>query len=569
MRDNGPVTNKEVLMQDGDILVSGTDSGGRLVFANKAFINISGFTEDELIGAPHNVVRHSDMPQEAFRNLWDTIKAGKPWQGLVKNRCKNGDHYWVNANVTPTIEDGQITGFISIRTKPSAEMKQTAEQVYKKIREKTADNVSLDQGEIVEQSARCKFKTFFGSLRGRNIVMMLITALLMVGISVSDYLFSQVSIENPIGLHLAVLLVSIAATTAMYAISMRKMLRPVQRLEEHFKKIAQNDFEHYIELPQEREFRQTTQELRAVAAKMKYLVLERRESEEKVRLARQTAMASLAETVEKVLQEAVAGTIQQTGKLSVASSEITASSDKVSECSAEVSVAADQARSNAEMVSGASEQLAASIQEIMRRMEETTAITDNASKDGTIAETTVNSLTLSVDKIGEVARLIGDIAEQTNLLALNATIEAARAGDAGKGFAVVAQEVKNLANQTAKSTDEITTQINEVQEVTSAVVNAVQSMIAHIRQIDEVAASVSNSVEQQNDATQEIARNVVETAQAANDVTAKINDVSSEAEGNLERVRSMTLVTKEVEDSVHRLRDQIVQVIREANDSIK
>ena len=114
MRDNGAETNKEVVMKDGDILVSGTDTGGRLLFANKAFVDISGFSEDELIGAPHNIVRHSDMPKAAFQNLWETIKGGKPWQGLVKNRCKNGDHYWVNANVTPTIENGQITGFISI-----------------------------------------------------------------------------------------------------------------------------------------------------------------------------------------------------------------------------------------------------------------------------------------------------------------------------------------------------------------------------------------------------------------------------------------------------------------------
>ena len=119
MRDNGPVTNREIEMQDEDILVSKTDTGGRIQFCNQAFVDISGFNDEELVGSPHNLVRHPDMPKEAFANLWQTIKSGFPWQGLVKNRAKNGDHYWVRANVTPTIEDGEVTGYISIRTKPT------------------------------------------------------------------------------------------------------------------------------------------------------------------------------------------------------------------------------------------------------------------------------------------------------------------------------------------------------------------------------------------------------------------------------------------------------------------
>ena len=95
MRDNGPVTNREVLMNDGDILVSGTDTGGRIKFVNKSFVDISGFTEEELVDAPHHLVRHSDMPEEAFANLWETLKVGKQWPGLGKHRSKNEDPYWV------------------------------------------------------------------------------------------------------------------------------------------------------------------------------------------------------------------------------------------------------------------------------------------------------------------------------------------------------------------------------------------------------------------------------------------------------------------------------------------
>ena len=130
MRNNGPVTNQEVELDDGDLLVSRTDADGTITFANKKFVEISGFSEEELVGAPHNLVRHPDMPVEAFADLWATIKAGQPWEGLVKNRTKSGDHYWVRANVTPLIEDGEISGFISIRSKPARSQVEVAEHAY-------------------------------------------------------------------------------------------------------------------------------------------------------------------------------------------------------------------------------------------------------------------------------------------------------------------------------------------------------------------------------------------------------------------------------------------------------
>src|SRR5689334_15201835 len=118
MRDNGPITNTELLLPDNALLVSETDTGGRITFANDTFCAICGFSREELLGAPHNIIRHPHMPKVAFRDLWTTIKAGQPWEGLVKNRAKNGDFYWVRANVTPVMEGGKIKGYISIRTKP-------------------------------------------------------------------------------------------------------------------------------------------------------------------------------------------------------------------------------------------------------------------------------------------------------------------------------------------------------------------------------------------------------------------------------------------------------------------
>ena len=109
MRVNEPITDREIVMEDGVLLVSRTDTGGRITFVNKAFVDISGYTEAELIGAPHNLIRHPHMPKEAFADLWATIKDGRPWEGMVKNRTKSGDFYWVRANVTPVIEDGKVS----------------------------------------------------------------------------------------------------------------------------------------------------------------------------------------------------------------------------------------------------------------------------------------------------------------------------------------------------------------------------------------------------------------------------------------------------------------------------
>ncbi len=135
MRLNEPITTSEVEMADGVLLVSRTDTAGRITFVNKAFVEISGYAEGELIGAPHNLIRHPHMPSAAFADLWATVKDGRPWEGLVKNRTKTGDFYWVRANVTPVVEAGQVTGYISIRTKPSREQIAAAEALYADIRQ--------------------------------------------------------------------------------------------------------------------------------------------------------------------------------------------------------------------------------------------------------------------------------------------------------------------------------------------------------------------------------------------------------------------------------------------------
>lgn len=181
MRDNHPVTEREVFLPEGEPLVSQTDPDSHITFVNKGFVAVSGFTRDELIGAPHNLVRHPHMPAEAFANLWQTLKAGRPWEGLVKNRTKTGDFYWVRANVTPVVENGTLTGYISIRGIPSRAAVAEAEAAYAKIRAGDK-SVGLRDGALVRTGWRANFAVLRASLVGRLVAIFLALILGIAGV---------------------------------------------------------------------------------------------------------------------------------------------------------------------------------------------------------------------------------------------------------------------------------------------------------------------------------------------------------------------------------------------------
>jgi len=149
MRTNLPVTDIEYPLRDGTCIVSRTDLKGRITYVNQDFLEYSGFTEEELIGKAHNIVRHPDMPEEAFQDLWDTLSAGRPWTGLVKNRRKNGDHYWVVANATPLLDGEQIVGYLSVRTRPTREQIEAHDRLYKQVKAGEAKGVRIEEGRAV------------------------------------------------------------------------------------------------------------------------------------------------------------------------------------------------------------------------------------------------------------------------------------------------------------------------------------------------------------------------------------------------------------------------------------
>ncbi|MCH4812238.1 methyl-accepting chemotaxis protein [Vreelandella neptunia] len=175
MRNNQPVSQREIELKEDDFLVSRTDTKGRITYANPAFIDISGFEHAELIGAPHNLIRHPDMPPAAFENLWQTVQTGETWRGLVKNRCKNGDHYWVDASVTPIIEEEQVLGYTSVRVQASRDAIEQAERAYADLREGRNKRLYLDKGRLRQKGVfnrltRVRLDTIRAKLVGMIVV---------------------------------------------------------------------------------------------------------------------------------------------------------------------------------------------------------------------------------------------------------------------------------------------------------------------------------------------------------------------------------------------------------------
>jgi len=181
MKDKGPVTGHETEYPDGVVLVSRTDPAGKITFVNQVFAEVSGFTESELIGSPHNMIRHPDMPKEAFADLWRTIRNGKPWQGVVKNRSKNGDHYWVFANVAPEYDGDRIKGYVSIRTKPSRELIAETEKLYARMREGKLRHLALEDGRVLDRRWNSRLKEkFHGIVWNFNSAFLVLGALLVI-----------------------------------------------------------------------------------------------------------------------------------------------------------------------------------------------------------------------------------------------------------------------------------------------------------------------------------------------------------------------------------------------------
>jgi methyl-accepting chemotaxis protein len=318
---------------------------------------------------------------------------------------------------------------------------------------------------------------------------------------------------------------SVVVAVGMGLLLTRGIAAPIRRMTEAMRRLAAGDRSITVPGTGRRDeigamaaavqtFKDTAVEAERLAA--------RQTEEQAVRTRRAHRLEALTRDFEAKIGDLVQALSSSATEMQATAETMTATADQTNHQSVAVAAASEQASTNVHTVAAATEELASSIKEIGREATQSSAIAAQAVSETARSNETVQALASAAQRIGEVVGLINEIASQTNLLALNATIEAARAGEAGKGFAVVASEVKSLATQTAKATEEIASQIAEVQKTTQSAVGAIQGIGKTIAAMNEIAATITSAVEEQTAATQEIARNVQQAAKGTQDVSTNI-----------------------------------------------
>jgi aerotaxis receptor len=468
MRNNLPVTHNEYVIPEGVTLVSTTDLQSRITYCNPAFVAVSGFDREELLGQPHNIVRHPDMPTEAFRDMWATLASGSPWSALVKNRRKNGDHYWVEANATPVLESGRTVGYMSVRTAPSRDKVQQAEALYARMRAEGQDGrptLSLRQGQVVQGGWLGRLQDITRLTLGKRI------ALCSVGMAAAGLVMGELAAPFGAMAHLGAGVALLAVASVAALLLRQQMLTPLQRAVAFANQMAAGDLSARIQGHANGEFGELTKALNQLNVNLQAVVADVRHEVEGVQVASSQIAAGNQDLSSRT--ESQASSLEQTAA-------------SVEELSSTVQQSANASR-EASVLSQRSASVAREGNDAMARVIHT-----------------MDDISRSSKRIGEIIGVIDGIAFQTNILALNAAVEAARAGEQGRGFAVVAGEVRSLAQRTMTASreikaliDESTGQVTAGSELVHSTGKTMTEVVQSVEQVNGLIADITHATQEQ------------------------------------------------------------------------
>ncbi|MCG8710240.1 PAS domain-containing protein [Brenneria sp. 4F2] len=462
MRKNLPVSQNLYIFPGDQTLISITDLQGNITYCNSNFITVSGFSSEELLGQPHNIVRHPDMPRETFRDMWATIKSGLPWTALVKNRRKNGDYYWVRANVTPVRDGDRTVGFLSVRSRaPDAEIT-AAEQLYAAMRQEEdrgRKRHALHRGQLVRRTLTGAISRWLNpGLRGRILV---ISALAAGGPLLAQFA----------GAPLWETAAAAAGCAALAAwLLMRQTVTPLRQVINVANLMAGGDLTRFVPVSGNGEIAQIQLALAQLNVSVRTVVRDVRH--EVANLLGGTQEIANGNKDMAVRTETQAGSLEQTAS---AMEQIYSTIQQTTQLAND---GAQHARHTAEAVLRSDD----AVQSVVRTMQ---------------------AIEESSRRIQDIIQVIEGVAFQTSILALNAAVEAARAGEKGKGFAVVATEIQALAQRTTGAAKEVRSLIEEsgsrVDEGSQRAADALNRM----REVTDAVGQVSAMLEQINTAARE------------------------------------------------------------------